>query len=300
MSVAKKISGDYRFKSHYLTVDGAKIHYLDEGKGDPIVFLHGIPTYSYLWRNVIPRMSKEARCIAPDLIGMGLSDKPDINYTIFDHIHYITKFLDELDLHNITLVMHGWGSVIGLHYAMQHKKRIKGIVFYESIINPDLSWEKLSLPLQYFLSLVDEKDGGYKSIVEDNFIMNTILPSALLRKFTEEELEHYRAPFKTVKSRRLLWQYFQDFPKGDGKPSEVIDLIAEYTSQLKKSQIPKLLFYAVPGFLTTIDNVVWAKENFPNLEVRDLGEAMHFAMEMDPENFTNELLDWYSNLPNFK
>lgn len=297
MTVTTKISADFPFKSHFLKVDGSKIHYVDEGKGDPVVFIHGIPTYSYLWRNVIPEVSKHARCIAPDLIGMGLSDKPDIPYSIFDHIQYITKFLDALDLHNITFVLHGWGAVVGFHYAMQHKDRIKSLVFYEAHIRPKMTWDMLSLPLQHFLSLVNEEDGGYKSVVEDNYLINTVMPSASLRKFTEKEMEMYRKPFQTLKSRRPLWQYFQDLPKGDAKPSDVIDLIAEYSSQLRTSQIPKLMFYAVPGFMTTIETVLWAKENLPNLEVRDLGEAMHFAMETDPETFTNELLEWYLALP---
>src|SRR3984957_20048967 len=110
------------------------ISYADTGAGDPILFLHGMPTSSYLWRNIIPHLDSLGRCIAPDLIGMGKSDKPDIEYSIFDHLKYIEKFIETLNLKNIILVVHGWGSVIGLHYAMNHEANCKGIVCYESYL----------------------------------------------------------------------------------------------------------------------------------------------------------------------
>jgi len=111
-------------------VNGSKMHYLEQGSGDPIIFLHGIPTSSYLWRNIIPVLSEHARCIAPDLIGMGESDKPDIDYRVFDHIEYIDGLIAELDLKNITFVMHGWGSVLGFDHARRHEKNIKALAFF--------------------------------------------------------------------------------------------------------------------------------------------------------------------------
>ncbi len=120
----RKITADFLFKSKFMKVKNSRIHYIDVGEGDPIVFLHGVPTSNYIWRNIIPHLSSHARCIAPDLIGMGKSGKPEIDYTVFDHIDYIEDFIDSLNLKNITLVLHGLGSLIGLHYASKNKTNI--------------------------------------------------------------------------------------------------------------------------------------------------------------------------------
>ena len=122
----QEISADFPFESHYVEVLGSKMHYIDEGEGDPILFLHGNPTSSYLWRNIIPHVTSLGRAIAPDLIGMGKSDKPDIEYRFFDHVKYIDDFIEALGLKNITLVIHDWGSGLGFHYAHRNDTNIKG------------------------------------------------------------------------------------------------------------------------------------------------------------------------------
>lgn len=132
MNKPERTSDKVNIPSHFIDVHGAKMHYLESGAGRPILFLHGIPTSSYLWRNVIPQLSSLGRCIAPDLIGFGQSARPNIPYTVFDHIKYIEGFIEALNLKRITLVMHGWGSVIGLDYAMRHEKNCRGLVFYEA------------------------------------------------------------------------------------------------------------------------------------------------------------------------
>src|SRR5258707_79307 len=119
--VKENIPSNFPYTSQYVDVYGSKMHYFEQGEGDPILFLHGIPTSSYLWRNVIPHISTLGRCIAPDLIGMGKSDKPDIEYSLSDHIKYIEKFIDTLKLKNLTLVLHGWGSIIGFNYAIRNE-----------------------------------------------------------------------------------------------------------------------------------------------------------------------------------
>ena len=140
---SKSISPDFPFESKYLDVHGSKMHYIDEGEGDPILFLHGNPTSNYLWRNIIPYLTPHARVIAPDLIGMGKSDKPDISYNFFDHTKYLEGFIEKLELTNVTLVLHDWGSGLGFHYGMRHENNLKGIAFMESMIKP-LKWEDLS------------------------------------------------------------------------------------------------------------------------------------------------------------
>ncbi len=289
------ISADYPFKANYVDIDGVKIHYVDEGEGDPILFLHGVPTWSYLWRNIIPPISKVARCIAPDLVGMGKSDKPDIKYSIFEHISYIEHFIEKLKLKNITLVLHGWGSVIGFHYAMNHPENVKSIVFYESHVRATMKWDMLSLPVQELVSLFDHREKSYHKVVNDNFFIKTVLPLAVMRSLTPEEIKQYREPFNTAKSRRPLWQYVLELPTGK-EETDVVKLIHDYSMKLRVSKIPKLMLYAVPGFITTMESVRWCKENIANLHVEDLGEDYHFAQETIPEIFTDKLLTWYKNL----
>ena len=132
--MSNNISADFPFGSKYIEVHGSNIHYIDEGIDDPILFLHGNPTSSYLWRNIIPFLIPHGRCIAPDLIGMGRSDKPDIDYRFFDHVKYMEGFIEKMELNNMTLVLHDWGSGIGFNYAMRHENTIKGIAFMEAII----------------------------------------------------------------------------------------------------------------------------------------------------------------------
>jgi len=300
MAKETTISSAFPFQSKYIEANGANIHYIDEGEGDPIVFLHGVPTWSYLWRNIIPELTDVARCIAPDLIGMGKSDKPEIEYTIFDHIKYIESFIEQLDLHNITFVLHGWGSVIGFHYAMNHPDNVKGLVFYESQTRATLHWDMLSLPVQQFASLFSNSERSYRKVVQNNFFIDSLLPSGILRDLSEEELENYRKPYANEGDRRPLWQYVQELPIGGEGRDEVIALIRDYSDKLKESNIPKLLMYAVPGFITTIENVQWCKDNFPNLELYDLGEAMHFAQETQPKEFAKAIKSFYLRVTDTK
>src|SRR5262245_7411886 len=138
------IAADYPFTPRTCSVLGSLMSYVDEGRGDPVVFLHGNPTWSYLWRNVIPHVSGVGRCIAPDLIGMGRSDKPDIGYRFVDHARYVAAFLDALDLNRVTLVVHDWGSALGFDWAMKNPGRVKGIAFMEAIISPVPTWADFS------------------------------------------------------------------------------------------------------------------------------------------------------------
>ena len=289
------ISEKYPFKSHFVDIDGAKMHYIDEGKGDPIVFLHGIPTWSYVWRNIIPILSKQYRCIAPDLMGMGKSDKPDIEYTIFQHNEYVEKFIEKLGLKNITLVLHGWGSVPGFHYAMKHQDNVKAIIFYEAHVRATIKWDMLSLPVQELVSLFNNRQKSHDEVINKNFFINTALPSATLRNLSPEEIKQYQAPFEKPESRKPLWQYVLELPTGKDE-TDVVHMIRDYSMKLRESDIPKLMFYAVPGFITPIDTVQWCKNHIKNLDVVDLGEALHFAQEVNPELFASEILKWQQSL----
>ena len=275
-----------------ILVNGSHIHYYEAGSGDPIVFLHGIPTSGYLWRNIIPELAPLAHCIAPDLIGMGKSDKPDIEYRVFDHIAYFDAFIDALQLKNITLVLHGWGSVIGLDYARRHEKNIKAIAFYESHLQPVTSWKQLSLPVQQFATLLNRPGASYRAIMLQNYLIEKMLPRSVIRELTEQEMRQYRAPFLTVESRKPLWQYVNELPLGKG-PNDVVELIQCYSTWLQKMPVPKLLLYAIPGFITTMDDVDWANKKLSNIQLAPLDDAMHLAQESVPEMFSSALLSWY-------
>lgn len=211
----KKASAiDYAAESHFVSVKGSNMHYYDLGSGDPILFLHGIPTNAYLWRHIIPALSAQARCIAPDLIGMGQSDKPDIAYRIFDHIAYLDEFIDALKLKNITLVLHGWGSVAGFDYARRHEKNIKAIAFYESHVQPVTDWSQLSLPVQQFATLLSRPGASYRAIIKQNYFIEKLLPRSAIQGLSPEVMTHYRTPFLTPESRKPLWQYLNDLPLG--------------------------------------------------------------------------------------
>lgn len=283
--------------SHFISVKGSNMHYYDVGSGDPILFLHGIPTSAYCWRHIISALSSHARCIAPDLIGMGQSDKPDIEYRIFDHIAYIDAFIDALKLKNITLVLHGWGSVIGFDYARRHENNVKAIAFYESHLQPITNWQQLSLPVQQFATLLNRPGASYRAVVKQNYFIEKLLPRSVIRELSDEEMAHYRAPFPTPESRKPLWQYVNDLPLGKG-PDDVVKLMKQYSDWLQKTKIPKLILYAIPGFMTTVEDVKWARDHFPNIDVVSLDDALHLAQESVPDQFSDALLKWYETLTN--
>lgn len=291
------ISAEFPYQSQFVKVHGSQMHYVEEGRGDPILFLHGIPTSSYLWRNIIPALSSQARCIAVDLIGMGKSDKPDIAYRVFDHIKYVEGFIEALSLKNITLVLHGWGSVIGFDYASRHEDNIRGLAFVEPYVRPLTHLNVLSLPMQQLLSVLNSSsDNGYDAVVNQNYLVEKVLLGAILRKLTAEEIQNYKAPFSDPKHRKPLWQYVEDLPLPHHGARDVAELIHRYSRWLQHSSLPKLLMYAVPGFTTTIDTVKWCRDHLPNLTLADLGEAMHCPQETNPQIVSEELSRWYEEL----
>lgn len=289
----ESVSAAFAYPAHFASVKSAKMHYIEAGKPNGVIlFVHGMPTSNYLWRNIIPALEDVAHCIAPDLIGMGKSDKPDIAYTVFDHIQYLEAFIEALNLKDITLVLHGWGSVIGFEYARRHENNVKALAFYESHVRPALDWNNLSLPVQQLSTLLHRPGASYHAIVEQNYLINKLLPNGVLRKLSEEEMEHYREPFPTPESRKPLWQYVQDLPLG-ASTGPVVDLMKNYSQWLQYCPQPKLMLYAVPGFITTMATVQWAKEHLPNITLVELHNELHFAQETMPDVFSAALRKWY-------
>jgi haloalkane dehalogenase len=153
----------------------------------------------------------------------------------------------------------------------------------------------VSLPLQELSTVLNTPDGGYDIIMNSNYFVNKVLPNGVLRKLKEEELEHYRAPFHKTGSCKPLWQYLQDLPLGEG-PKDVVELISNYSKWLSQTQLPKLMLFAVPGFITTISTVQWARDNLSNLTLVDVGDALHYAQETKPTTIGEEISIWYQNL----
>lgn len=292
MAQSKEISAEFPFESKFVEVLGSKIHYIDEGSGDPILFLHGNPTSSYLWRNIIPYATPLGRCIAPDLIGMGKSDKPNLSYRFLDHYKYIEGFIEKLELKNITFVIHDWGSGLGFHYAMTHEANVKGIAFMEAIVKT-VSWDSFPKDFKLGFKLMRSPFIGWLMISVMNAFIKQILPQATVRSFTEEEKKIYQEPYKTIKSRKPLRRWPCEIPI-DGKPEDMHDLISSYSKKLQESDLPKLLFYANPGGIITSTVLDWCKENFKNLQTVDIGPGIHYLQEDNPHKIGEELAKWIS------
>lgn len=184
---------EFPFESRYVDVLDSRMHYIDEGRGPVMLFLHGNPTSSYLWRNVIPHLAQNARCIAPDLIGMGRSGKPDIAYSFFDHARYLDAFIDALGLDRFTLVVHDWGSALGFHHARRHPKRVRALAFMEALIEPQ-KWSGIVEPFRTGLRFIRMPVIGWLLIIALNGFIKIILPRATLRALSREERMRYAAP----------------------------------------------------------------------------------------------------------
>ena len=289
------ISADFPYASHYAEVQGSQIHYVEEGSGDPILFLHGNPTSSYLWRNIIPHVQSQARCIAMDLIGMGKSDKPDIDYSFFDHAQYVEGFIETLGLQNLTLVIHDWGSALGFHYAMRNEANIKALAFMEAILMPIPSWDAMPPDLKETFQAFRTPEVGWDMIVNQHMFVEQILPSLVVRDLTDAEMDHYRAPYIDPPSRKPLWRWPNEIPIA-GEPAAVVAIVEEYNRKLQQSRLPKLLLSATPGGIIDAQAVAWCQQNLPNLHVVDIGAGIHFIQEDNPHLIGTELANWYSSL----
>ena len=224
----------------------SEMSYVDLGSGNPIVFLHGNPTHSYLWRNVIPHFAMLGRCLAPDLIGMGRSGKSPLNsYRFTDHVPYLDAWFEVLGIEqNLILVLHDWGSALGFYRAFRYPEQIRGIAYMESIVQPRLWSDFPAGRGDLFRALRSPK--GEEMIFEDNFFIEQILPKSVIRSLTAKEMDAYRAPFKEREARlpTLVWP--RELPI-EGEPADVTHIVKEYGAWIQNSPIPKLFINGAPG-----------------------------------------------------
>ena len=294
MADDKEISAAFPFESKFIEVEGSKIHYVEEGTGDPILFLHGNPTSSYLWRNIIPYAAKVGRAIAPDLIGMGKSDKPDIEYGFFDHVRYIEGFIEQLGLQHITFVIHDWGSSIGFHYASRHEGNTKGLAFMEAIL-PMHSWDAFPEGARDLFKSFRTKDVGEDLLINKNIFVENVLPGSVVRTLTDEEMDRYREPYKEEAARKPIWRWPNELPI-EGEPADVWEAALAYHEWLQRTDVPKILFHATPGAITPAVAVASMESTFKNLKTVDIGPGIHFVQEDNPHKIGEELASWYQGL----
>jgi haloalkane dehalogenase len=290
----QNISAEFPFSSHYVEIEGSRIHYIDEGSGDPILFLHGNPTSCYLWRNIVPHVSSLGRCIALDLIGMGQSEKPDIEYGFFEHVQYVEGFIKKMKLENLTFVIHDWGSALGFHYARRHENNIKGLAFMEAFVGP-LDWNRFPPPKDELFRKFRTPEVGWDLIVNQNFFVEKVLPGSVVRELTNAELQHYREPYPTPESRKPVWRWPNELPI-EGEPADVHQAVATYSQWLQETELPKLLFHAEPGVILSAPVVEWSRKHLKNLKVVNVGPGIHYIQEDNPHQIGQELADWYSGL----
>lgn len=253
--------------------------YVEVGEGDPIVFLHGNPTSSYLWRNVIPHVEGVGRCLAPDLVGMGDSGAaPDGSYRFVDHARYLDAWFEALGLTNVTLVVHDWGSALGFYWAYRHPERVRGIAYMEAVVRP-LTWEEWrDESRQIFQDLRSE--AGEEMVLEKNLFIEGILPSAVLRDLTEEEMNVYRRPYlEPGESRRPTLTWPRELPI-NGEPEDVVSIVDDYSKWLAQSDVPKLFVNAEPGAILTGSQREFCR-TWPNQEEVTVRGA-HFVQEDSP------------------
>jgi haloalkane dehalogenase len=277
-----------------VAVLGTEMAYVDSGVGDPIVFLHGNPTSSYLWRNIIPHLSANARCLAPDLIGMGDSGKSSTGeYRFVDHAKHLDAWFDALNLnHRVTLVIHDWGSALGFHWANRHRDAVKGFAYMEAIVRP-LKFEEWNPQVANLFKAL-RSPAGDEMILQKNIFVERILPGSVLRKLTEEEMTVYRKRYvEPGESRRPTLTWPRQIPF-EGEPPDVTKIVDDYSKWLAQSTIPKLFINADPGAILIGPQREFCRTWPGQREVTVKGS--HFIQEDSPHEIGATLADWYRTL----
>ena len=282
----------------FVEVKGKRMAYVEMGEGDPVVFLHGNPTSSYLWRNIMPHVAGQARCLAPDLIGMGDSDKLDDpgpgSYRFVEHREYLDGFLDAVGLGgNVVFVIHDWGSALGFDWGNRHRDRTRGFCYMEALVRP-VTWEdwpeSAKAVFQGFRS-----PAGETMVLEKNVFVERVLPGSILRKVSEEEMAVYRRPFvEPGEDRRPTLTWPREIPIS-GEPADVVEIVRAYSEWLAATDVAKLFIDAEPGAILTGPQRDFCL-GWPNQTVAKV-KGSHFIQEDSPDEIGRALSDWLRGLP---
>ena len=284
-------------EKQYIEVNGKRMAYVEAGSGDPIVFQHGNPTSSYLWRNIIPHLSDQGRCIAVDLIGMGDSEKLDNSgpdrYRYVEHRDYLFAAWKALGVKDrVTLVIHDWGSALGFDWACQHPDSVLGIAYMEAIVRP-ITWdnwpEAAKAVFQGFRS-----DAGESMVLEKNIFVERVLPGSVMRELTDEEMTVYRRPYlKPGEDRRPTLTWPRQIPI-EGEPTDVHEIVAGYSQWLQESELPKLFVNAEPGAILGDEQREFCRSMKNQTEVTVPGN--HFLQEDSPHEIGEAIANWRRGL----
>jgi haloalkane dehalogenase len=289
------ISATPRYPKQRRKVLDREMAYVEVGQGDPIVFLHGNPTSSFLWRNVIPHLEPFGRCIAPDLIGMGDSDKlPNSgpgSYRFVEQRRYLDALLEALDVRKrVTLVIHDWGSGLGFDWANRHRDAVRGITYMEAIVGPQGwdHWDNMKMrPLLQAL----RSDAGEAMVLQENFFIEKILPGAILRTLSAEEMTEYRRPFvEPGEGRRPTLTFPREIPI-EGEPADVAEIVSAYGAWLAKSNVPKLFIKAEPGALLAVGANLATARSWPSQTEVEV-KGVHFVQEDSPNEVGRAIAEW--------
>lgn len=267
------------------------LSYTQAGTGFPVVFLHGNPTSSYLWRKVIPQVADQARCLAPDLIGMGESGKPEIGYRFADHARYLDAWFDALGLAEVVIVGHDWGGALGLDWAARHPGRVRGVALIETFLRP-LRWEEFPQQgAEIFRAFRSPK--GDEMVLRDNMFIEFNLPRGVASGLAADDHDVYRAPYPDPASRRPLLAWPREIPI-DGEPADVHERMLAYGRWMAETpQVPKLIMTVQPGVgMGSPEMAAWAKATFASVEVEPVGPARHHAPEDQPEAIGSAIAGW--------
>ena len=276
---------------------GRTMAYVETGDGDPIILLHGNPTSSYLWRRVIPHLVPLGRSIAPDLIGMGDSDKLDDSgpgrYRFVEHRRHLDAFLEALGVgERVTLIMHDWGSALGFDWANRHRGAVKGLAYMEAIVQP-LTWAQWPDAAQRVFQGF-RSDNGESMVLEKNVFVERVLPGSIKRKLTEEEMAEYRRPFaEPGEGRRPTLTWPREIPI-EGEPADVAGIVADYAAWLRESPVPKLFVNAEPGAILIGEQREFCRTWPSQTEVSVPG--IHFIQEDSPDEIGRAIAEWLRTL----
>jgi haloalkane dehalogenase len=292
------IDATERNPKRFLDVLGKRMAYVETGTGDPVVFLHGNPTSSYLWRNVIPHVEHLGRCIAPDLIGMGDSDKLDEvgpgSYRFIEHRLYLDALLEALGVRDrVTLVVHDWGSALGFDWANRHRGAVRGIAYMEAVVRP-ITWDEFSAQARPLFEGF-RSPAGENLVLAKNVFLERVLPGSVLRGLTEAEMEIYRRPYREPgEGRRPMLTWPREIPI-EGEPADVVAIVDSYATWLQAADVPKLFVDAEPGAILTGAQREFCRA-WPNQETLTV-PGSHFIQEDSPDLIGRAIADWLQKLP---